>query len=164
MSTPAWLGLGSNLGDRHAYLSRAATAIADLATTRIQARSSLYRSSPWGDADQPEFLNAVIEVRTKLGAEALLAALKGIEEALGRLRSERRWGPRVIDLDLLLYDALERHDALLTLPHPRICERAFVLAPLAEIAPELDIPGCGPVRRCLAALNAQDVERLEGGW
>lgn len=164
MSVPAWLGLGSNVGDALANLRQAATAIGELATTRIVARSSLYRTSPWGDTDQPDFLNAVIEVRTGLKPQDLLTELLGIEKAMGRRRDGRRWGPRVIDLDLLLYDQLEMHVRGLTLPHPRLAERAFVVLPLMEIAPELDIPGRGPVKRCLEALEGQGLERLQVGW
>ncbi len=116
--------------------------LCDGAAVRLLARSSDYRTPPWGVTDQPPFINAVIAVATSLGPHELFSRALAVERALGRdRRRERRWGPRTIDLDLLAYDDLELNDADLTLPHPRLFERAFVLVPLAEIAPDRVIAG-----------------------
>jgi 2-amino-4-hydroxy-6-hydroxymethyldihydropteridine diphosphokinase len=131
-----FLGLGSNLGDRVAHLRAAVAAVAALGDTRVVAESSLHETAPWGYEAQPAFLNSVVEVRTALSPTALLAALKGIEQALGRTPSFR-WGPRVIDIDLLLYGDRRVTLPELVLPHPHLLERPFVCAPLAEIAPEI---------------------------
>lgn len=131
----AFIGLGANLGDAKATLLRAVQAIADLPATRLLKRSSLFRSSPV-DADGPDFLNAVVEVGTRLSPADLLAQLQAIEVREGRQRPYRH-APRTLDLDLLLHgNAMQACDAL-TLPHPRMWERAFVLRPLAQIAPDL---------------------------
>jgi 2-amino-4-hydroxy-6-hydroxymethyldihydropteridine diphosphokinase len=126
----AYVGIGTNLGDRLANVERAMGKLATLGT--IRRRSSLYRSEPWGKADQPWFLNAVVALETDLSPVALLERVHAIEEAMGRTRGER-WGPRIVDLDLLLYDDLEIDTAELRVPHPHLRERAFVLIPLAEI-------------------------------
>jgi len=126
----AYVGIGANLGDRIATVERAIAALGG--TGDVVARSSLYRTQPWGRRDQPPFVNAVAIVETRLTPRALLAALQTIEAALGRVAGER-WGPRVIDLDLLLYDDARVDEAGLQLPHPRFRERAFVLVPLAEV-------------------------------
>ncbi len=160
----AWVGLGSNLGDPPDNLRNAALAIGKLPATRILARSSIYRSEPWGDRDQDDFCNAVLELQTSLEPGELLAKMRGIEAAMGRRREVRRWGPRIIDLDLLVYDRLELRTEHLVLPHPRMCERAFVLVPLMEIAPQLEIPGMGPVKVCLEALGGHRVVRLKAVW
>jgi 2-amino-4-hydroxy-6-hydroxymethyldihydropteridine diphosphokinase len=127
---------------------------------RLLARSSDYRTPPWGVTDQPPFINAVISVATTLEPHALLFRMQECERALGRDRAhERHWGPRRIDLDVLAYDDLAVDDATLTLPHPRIFERAFVLVPLAEIAPDLVIAGLR-VRDALAGVDAAGIEKL----
>ncbi|MBV9440112.1 MAG: 2-amino-4-hydroxy-6-hydroxymethyldihydropteridine diphosphokinase [Candidatus Eremiobacteraeota bacterium] len=128
----AAIGIGSNLGDPAQHVERALERLRELGT--VAARSRLYRSEPWGDRDQPAFVNAAALLDTALEPEALLAALKGIERDAGRVRS-RRWGPRALDLDVLLYG--ERSIAMqdLVVPHPRLLERAFALVPLAEIDP-----------------------------
>jgi 2-amino-4-hydroxy-6-hydroxymethyldihydropteridine diphosphokinase len=132
--TRVFVGLGSNLGDRQAYLERALAALRELPDTRLVAVSSFYDSDPVGDPSEPAYLNAVAELMTELSPERLLWNLQLIETRLGRPRSARR-GPRTIDLDLLFYDRLVLRQPGLEVPHPRYTERAFVLVPLAELAP-----------------------------
>lgn len=151
--TRAFVALGGNLGDTHAYLRQALKAMAALPQTRLLAHSRFYRTPPWGLREQPAFLNAVAMLETGLAPHALLDALLGIERAAGRVREGERWGPRTLDLDLLHVDGFALHEERLTLPHPRIAERAFVLLPLAELAPELELPGQGRVDRLLAAVD-----------
>ncbi len=134
-----FIGMGSNLGDRTENLCAARDRIAALPGTDLVACSRFHATEPWGFADQPEFLNAVVEVRSSLDPEALLDALKQIERHLGR-RETFRWGPRKIDLDLLLYGERRLSTDRLTLPHPLAASRPFVMAPLAEIAP--DVAAC----------------------
>lgn len=138
----ALIGLGGNLGDVRATFDRAIAMICECAASRLIARSSDYGTPPWGDEAQPDFVNACIAIETDLEPLALLERLHMIEAAFGRNRkTERRWGPRPLDLDLLAYDDLTLKSDLLTLPHPRARERAFVLVPLAEIAPDRRIGG-----------------------
>lgn len=136
----AFIGLGANLGDRAATLRTALSFLSDLPTMELIRVSSLYETAAVGVTEQPDFLNAVAEVSTPLSATALLDALLNLENLLGRKRTFR-WGPRVIDLDLLLYGNEQIALPELTVPHPRLRERAFVLVPLAEVAPELVMPG-----------------------
>lgn len=157
----AYVGLGANLDDPARHVRGALEALAALPRTRLLKRSSLYRSDPVGYAAQPEFVNAVAALETALEPEALLAELQAIEASHGRRRSFRD-APRTLDLDLLLYGDAVRSGAGLTLPHPRMHERAFVLAPLVEIAPEVAIPGRGRARELLAACAGQRVERRDG--
>jgi len=157
---PAYVALGSNLDDPRAQVGRAFDALAALPETRLVLRSSLYSSRPLGPVEQPDFVNAVAGLLTALEPGALLAALKDLEARLGRARPVVRWGPRRIDLDLLVHGAARSATGELTLPHPGIAERAFVLAPLAEIAPDLDVPGLGRVRALLAGVDASTVERI----
>jgi len=131
----AVLGLGGNLGDRAANLAAAVKALEHLPGTRVTGLSSLYETAPVGYADQPDFLNRVAVVETSLSPRALLGGCLGVEAALGRVRG-RRFGPRVVDIDLLLYEGVVSADPELTLPHPRMMERAFVLVPLAELFPD----------------------------
>jgi 2-amino-4-hydroxy-6-hydroxymethyldihydropteridine diphosphokinase len=133
------LGLGANLGDPAENLRRAAVALRDAGLV-FDALSSLYATPPWGVTDQPDFVNACALARTRLAPLDLLDLLKAVERALGR-EDTRRWGPRVIDIDLLFYDELNWRDDRLVLPHPGVLERAFVLVPLAEIAPDLRVGG-----------------------
>lgn len=157
---PAYIGLGSNLDDPQSQVTRAFTALGEIADTRLVLRSSLYRSSPMGPQDQPDFINAVAALLTQLSPEALLAELQRIERAQGRQRSGERWGPRSLDLDLLGFGWETRATADLTLPHPRIAERNFVLLPLTEIAPELSLPGLTNVRE-LGRLVSDNKPRIE---
>jgi 2-amino-4-hydroxy-6-hydroxymethyldihydropteridine diphosphokinase len=156
---PAYVALGSNLGDRVAELERALAEIAALPATELVARSSLYRTAPV-DAGGDDYVNAVAHVRTALAPETLLGALQAIEQAHGRQRPFPN-APRTLDLDLLLHgDAVVASDTL-TLPHPRLHERAFVLVPLAEIAPDLAVPGRGAVAALCAAVGDQRVAKLD---
>jgi 2-amino-4-hydroxy-6-hydroxymethyldihydropteridine diphosphokinase len=155
----AYVGLGANVGDPRAQLAAAVAALAALPGLELLAVSSVYESDPVGPVrDQPAFLNAVAEVTTTLGPERLLAALQGIEDSLGRVRSIR-FGPRTCDLDLLLYGDVVSDDPALTLPHPRLAERRFVLDPLAELAPMLVLPDGRRVRDLRAAVADQGVRR-----
>lgn len=156
----AYVGLGANLGQPAATLSQALRQLGTLPHTELTAQSSLYRSAPL-DAGGPDYVNAVARLRTGLSAPALLAALLELEAAAGRQRPYRH-APRTLDLDLLLYDTLRLQSPELTLPHPRMHQRAFVLAPLAELAPDLSLEPHGTVRALLAGLQAtQDCQRLE---
>jgi len=156
----AYIGLGANLGDPRSQILAAIAALARLPQSRLLLRSSLYRSAPVGYADQPDFVNAVAQIETALAPRAVLDALLDIEQALGRSRSFAN-APRTLDLDLLLYGQLLISEPGLQVPHPRMHARAFVLAPLAEIAPDIDIPGHGAVGPLLAACAGQAIERLE---
>jgi len=157
---PAYVALGSNLDDPRARVEQAFEALDALPGTRGVLRSSLYRSPPLGPVEQPEFVNAVAGLLTSLEPDVLLAALKDIESRLGRTQPVVRWGPRRIDLDLLVHGAARVSTEALTLPHPGIAGRAFVLLPLAEIAPDLEVPGLGRVRRLLERVDAAGVQRL----
>jgi 2-amino-4-hydroxy-6-hydroxymethyldihydropteridine diphosphokinase len=154
-----FIGLGSNLNDPVGHLRRAVAEIARLDRVELTGLSSVYRSAPLGHADQPDFFNAVLRVRTCLAPAALLAALHDIEQLHGRSRLFRN-APRTLDLDVLIYGALRQDDPTLTLPHPRCHERAFVLSPLVEIAPDCVIPGRGPAADCFAACADQAIEQL----
>jgi 2-amino-4-hydroxy-6-hydroxymethyldihydropteridine diphosphokinase len=156
----ALVALGGNIGDVRETLDRAIAAFCDGENVRLLARSSDYRTPPWGVEDQPPFVNLCIAVETSLAPGALLARAQAVERALGRERAkERRWGPRSLDIDLIAYDDLVLREAGLTLPHPQLFARAFVLAPLAEIAPERLIAG-RRVRDALAQVDASGVEKL----
>jgi 2-amino-4-hydroxy-6-hydroxymethyldihydropteridine diphosphokinase len=148
----AYLGLGSNLGDRDATLRRALEYLAR--RVDIVAVSSFRDTEPWGRRDQPRFLNAAVAVETELSPRALLDTLLAVEQELGRTREGARWGPRTIDLDLLLFGTLELDEPGLTVPHPRLHERRFALEPLAELDPELVVPGRGPVSALLQRLDS----------
>ncbi|HEX6929292.1 MAG TPA: 2-amino-4-hydroxy-6-hydroxymethyldihydropteridine diphosphokinase [Gammaproteobacteria bacterium] len=156
----AFIGLGSNLDDPRRQLERALAALSGIEASRLVAHSSLYRSRPIGPQDQPDFLNAVAELETRLAPEALLDALQAIEDAQGRVR-ERFWGPRTLDLDLLLYGEERIRTARLDVPHPGLPLRAFVLYPLRELAADFKVPGLGTVAELAAGLPAAGVERLD---
>lgn len=158
MST-AYIALGANLGDPVATVNAAFAALAALPQTRLLATSALYRTAPVGITEQPEFINAAARVDTELAPEALLDQLLAIEQQFGRIRGERN-GPRTLDLDVLLYDDLVLHTERLTLPHPRLHLRAFVLYPLADVGPELVIPGRGTLAAWLPAVANQGIVRL----
>ena len=157
--TLAYVGLGSNLQDPLAQLTTALAELAALPGSRLVAQSALYRTPPMGPPGQPDYLNAVAALETTLGPHALLDALQVIEHRHARQRNER-WGPRTLDLDVLVYGTLQLHDERLTVPHAGIASRAFVLVPLAEIAPTLEIPGHGPIANLLAAVVTTDIEKL----
>ena len=155
----AFIGLGSNLEDPRSQLQRAFAELDGLPETRLVAHSSLYRSAPLGYPDQPEFVNAVAEIATALTPQALLQALLQIEHEHGRERTFRN-APRTLDLDVLLYDDTQLHEHGLTIPHPQMHLRAFVLQPLLEIAPDAAISGMGPARQALQNCSDQVLEKL----
>jgi 2-amino-4-hydroxy-6-hydroxymethyldihydropteridine diphosphokinase len=156
----ALLALGGNVGDVRATLDRAVAMLCGGGRVRLVARSSDYRTPPWGVTDQPAFINLALVVETALSPRALLARALAVEAALGRDRAqERRWGPRTVDIDLIAYDDIAVDEPDLTLPHPRALERAFVLAPLAEIAPDRKISGTR-ISEALARLDGGGIERL----
>ena len=159
---PAYVGIGSNLDSPTRQVSSAFDALAVLPGCRLVARSSLYESAPVGPPNQPNYVNAAAAVLTTLEAPSLLAQLQRIELAHGRERGAERWGPRTLDLDLLVFSGLVCDEPGLVLPHPRIAERNFVLLPLEEIAPHLVIPGLGSVTSLAAKLdnNAPEIEKL----
>lgn len=154
----AFIGLGANLGDARATLKAAVAALRELPKTRCVAVSSVFRSAPV-EASGPDFFNAVVELSTSLTPQDLLAALQTIELSHGRQRPFRH-APRTLDLDLLMYGSLRLNTPHLQLPHPRMHQRAFVLAPLAELAPDLQIPGLGSLEACLPNVSGQRVARL----
>ena len=155
----AFIGLGANLGDPRRQLRAGLAAIEKIPTTLLTGQSSFYLSAPIGYAEQPHFINAVAQIQTELAPRALLEALLAIERGLGRSRSHAN-APRTLDLDLLLYDSMVIDEPGLRVPHPRMHTRAFVLAPLAQIAPGIEIPGQGPIAPLLAACAGQAIEKL----
>ncbi len=157
--TTAYVALGANIGEPTATVLSAFAALAGLPESRVLGSSSLYRTTPVGLRNQPDFINAAAALETALSAEALLDALLDLEVRFGRHRRDRN-GPRTLDLDLLLYNDSEIDQPRLTVPHPRLHLRAFVLCPLAEIAPDLTIPGRGSVAAWLPAVANQGIVRL----
>lgn len=155
----AYIGVGSNLDEPVRQCRSAIAALGDLPGSRVTGYSSLYRSAPLGKTDQPDYVNAVVGIATDLSAESLLQALRAIEACHGRVRGERN-AARTLDLDLLLYDRAVIETPDLTVPHPRMHERAFVLLPLAELAPTVTIPGHGAVAALLREVARQRIERL----
>ncbi|WP_128924651.1 2-amino-4-hydroxy-6-hydroxymethyldihydropteridine diphosphokinase [Bradyrhizobium guangxiense] len=154
------IALGGNVGDVRTTFTKAIAHICGMAQAALIARSSDYTTPPWGDEDQDPFINACIEIETGLDPHALLFVLQKVEQKFGRMRDkDRRWGPRTLDLDMIAYDDVSLHKPDLTLPHPRLFERAFVLVPLAEIAPDREISGIR-VRDGLASVSTQGIERL----
>lgn len=156
----AFVALGSNLDDPARQLGVAIESLALLPGTRVLEVSGFYRTAPWGDSDQPDFVNAVVLLETALTPLPLLDALLAIEQQMGRVRT-RRFGPRVIDLDLLAHGDTVMDSPRLVLPHPRMHERAFVMWPLAEIAPEFVLGQWGRAAEIAAALPAEGIARLE---
>lgn len=156
----ALIALGGNVGDVRETIDRAVAMLADGDKIKLTARSSDYSTPPWGVTDQPSFINVCIAVTTSLDPHALLAQAQIVEAFLGRDRpTERRWGPRKVDIDLIAYDDIALNDPDLILPHPRLFERAFVLVPLAEITPDRMIAG-RKVRDALAAIDANGIKKL----
>lgn len=160
-TTRAYLGLGGNLGDPATAMASALRALDSHEAVVVATVSSLYRTPPWGVTDQPDFLNAVAAVDTTLDAKSLLALCLDIELSLKRVRAER-WGPRVIDIDILLYGEETIDEDGLQVPHPRMSKRAFVLTPLAEIAPHITVDELTAMQR-LNTLDAGAILRLPGG-
>jgi 2-amino-4-hydroxy-6-hydroxymethyldihydropteridine diphosphokinase len=158
--TPAYIGLGSNLEGPAQQIERGFGALAQLPDTLLVARSRSYRSLPLGPQDQPEFVNAAAGLLTRLAPEDLLARLKQLEATLGREQPIRRWGPRVIDFDLLLFGAEVRATPVLTLPHPGLLERNWVLYPLQDIAPTLWVPGKGRVADLATSIGTDGIDVL----
>ena len=153
------VGLGSNLSDPCEQVLQALRALDSLPQTRVLARSSLYRSAPIGYLQQPDFINAVAQLETSLSPRALLDALLSLEHQRGRTRDVHN-GPRTLDLDVLLYDDLQHHEHGLTIPHPQMHKRAFVLRPLLEVAPNCAIPGVGTAAEALRLCADQQLEKI----
>jgi 2-amino-4-hydroxy-6-hydroxymethyldihydropteridine diphosphokinase len=149
----AFVGLGSNLGDREGTIARAVELLSDARGVELVGVSRLRETEPWGPVEQPPYLNGAVALETDLAPRALLDMLLAVEQALGRDRPGERWGPRTIDLDLLLYEDVETDEPGLTVPHPRLHERRFALEPLAELAPDAVVPGRGTASELLAALE-----------
>ena len=163
MTTPviAFVGLGGNLGDPEATLGDALQALDGVHDTRLLRASHLYRTPAWGVEQQPDFINAVVMLETRLGAPALLESLFVIERQHGRVREvEQRWGPRTLDLDLLLYGEAVIDEPGLHVPHPHLHERAFALLPLLEIAADVEIPGRGLARNAVSLLEKSNIQSL----
>lgn len=156
----AYVGLGSNLGDKRANLEKALELLSGTPGVKLNRIASYYRTAPVGGPVQDWYLNTVAELITGLEPRRLLSALLEIENKLGRVRTIR-WGPRTVDLDLLLYGCRESQDADLTLPHPRMIERAFVMAPLAELAPEFMLKGKTAVELATELKKTQSIEKLQ---
>ncbi|MCR4424579.1 MAG: 2-amino-4-hydroxy-6-hydroxymethyldihydropteridine diphosphokinase [Firmicutes bacterium] len=155
----AYLSLGSNLGDRLGNLAAAVARLGAFGQVWDVETSGVYETEPWGRTDQPKFLNCVVRLSTSLDPFSLLAAVLGIEQALGRVRTGRvedKWGPRVIDVDILLLGDLVTNTPILTIPHPRMWERAFVLVPLLDLAPEMRSPSGATIRELVADLPDRD--------
>ena len=159
---PAYIGIGSNLDEPRAQVLAAWNRLRQLKSTHAMLLSRLYASRPLGPVAQPDFVNAVAGILTRLDADALHAELHGLERALGRPARHQRWGPRVIDLDLLSYARERRPAGPLVLPHPGIVERNFVLYPLADIAPDLDLPGLGRVAELQGRVTSDGLSILQG--
>lgn len=160
MKTAA-VGLGANLGDARASVLAAIAVLDRLPATRLWSASKLYRTPAWGQTEQPDFINAVVVLDTTLSARQLLDHLLAIERDFGRIRANcERWGPRTLDLDLLLYGENMIDEPGLQVPHPHLHERAFALLPLAEIAPEMCIPGLGIVGELAAMMASDGIEAI----
>ena len=159
---PVYVGLGSNLDDPEQQVRRALDSLRELPRTRLVAVSGLYRTPPMGPQDQPDYVNAVAGLLTRQAPEELLLSLQNLERSLGRVRKEGdRWGPRVIDLDILVYGKVQQSLPGLSLPHPGILERNFVLFPLCDIAPALLVPGQGVVSELANRLGDKGLQRIE---
>jgi 2-amino-4-hydroxy-6-hydroxymethyldihydropteridine diphosphokinase len=157
---PAYVGIGSNLDLPAAQIAKAIELLGGIPGSRLVSRSSLYRSAPFGGVEQPDFLNAAAALLTTLEAQDFLQALLDVEKRQGRVRGGSRWGPRLIDLDLLVFGGVIIDAPGITVPHPGIAERNFVLLPLREIAPELVIPGLGRVARIPVNMDEPSISRI----
>jgi len=155
-----YIGIGSNLNDPVQQVSQAIEELGHLAVSEMLKSSSLYRSEPMGPANQPDYINAVCALTTQLEPIDLLDKLQAIEQQHGRLRDGEHWGPRTLDLDILLFGEKTISDERLTIPHPGLDQRSFVLYPLYEIAPDLDIPGLGPLQTLIAGCDQAGLERM----
>lgn len=158
---PVYVGLGSNLQGPARQLENAFSLLTAIPETRLISKSSLYRSAPFGGVEQPDYVNAVASLLTCLTAQGLLRELQRIENERGRERNDIRWGPRVLDLDLLVYSNHKIDEPDLSVPHPGIGERNFVLLPLREIASGLDIPGLGQIANLDVSLTQPEISRIE---
>lgn len=158
--TPAYVGVGSNLAEPYAQAMRGLQALSQLPASKLILASSLYRTTPVGPQDQPDFVNAVAALLTQLDSVSLLRALKSLERELGREQPVQRWGPRLIDFDLLVVGDQRLNSDELTLPHPALHERSFVLVPFAEIAPDVFVPGQGSVRQLAARMQHGGIEKI----
>ncbi len=154
---PVWLALGSNLADPLQQVQNALDALAAIPQTRVVAVSSFYRTPPYGPQDQPDYLNAVVELATALQPDALLDHTQRVEQEQGRVRKDHRWGPRTLDLDILLFDRQTLASDRLTVPHYDMHNRAFMLVPLLEIAPAITLPNGTPVASLLAPLDCSQI-------
>jgi 2-amino-4-hydroxy-6-hydroxymethyldihydropteridine diphosphokinase len=157
---PVYIGVGSNVDDPTVQVQLAVQKLREIRNTRVISVSALYGSRPFGPIAQPNFVNGAVGALTYLAARELLLELHQLEERLGRPARHPKWGPRVIDLDLLVYGGAQAQEPDLTLPHPGIAARNFVLYPLADIAPALEVPGMGRVARLAERVSAQDIWRL----
>ena len=162
MSVTSYLGLGSNLENPLEQLHSALKALAEVPGIRLERVSSFYRNPPMGPQSQPDYVNAVAELSVDLQPEALLDALQQIENEHGRVRRGERWGPRTLDLDILLYGEEFIETARLSIPHPGMAKRPFVLKPLLEIAPNLVVPGLGSVENLLEECDSFWLEIIDG--
>lgn len=158
----AWLGLGANLQQPLAQLNESIQRISHTPGVAVLQVSSFYKTPPWGDEDQPDFINAVVRIETSLAPIELLHHMQSIETDMGRVRKGRRWGPRLIDIDVLLYADQSIDSKELSLPHPRMHQRAFVLLPLCELEPEIEIPGRGRAGSLLAGLSSDGITLCAG--
>ena len=161
-----YLSLGSNRGDRRKHLASGIEKLSGKPGIIVQRISSLYETEPWGKVDQPEFLNCALEIFTELAPEELLMVLRSIERSAGRRPGIAKWAPRVLDMDILIYGKLVIDSPELTIPHPRLIDRRFVLEPLCELCPDLVLPGQG-IDICSALSQCKDneaVRKLSGEW
>jgi len=157
----AYIGLGSNLADPQAQVSRALQELSEIKNTQLIKSSSLYISKPMGPSDQPDYINAVAKIATQLSPEELLSALQEIEQAHQRERKQQRWGPRTLDLDIILFGELQMDTTRLQIPHYGVAVREFVLVPLQELQSDLLIPGKGSVADLVDQLPSYKLERIE---
>lgn len=162
MTTRAYLSLGSNQGNRPALLSDAVDRLQASGRVRVTKQSSMYETAPVGVVEQPDFLNLVVEVETDLDPQDLLELALAVERGLGRVRTQR-WGPRTVDIDILLFGTVEMDTPVLAIPHPEMTRRRFVLEPLLEIAPDARLPGGRPLTEFLAGVADQEVRKVSSG-